>query len=106
MSLSSSSPQTNAASAAYPQPLQGYRILDLTRALAGPYCASLLGDLGAEVVKIEEPDAGDEARHWGPPFFGGESAYFLSMNRHKQSVAVNLKVAEGREICLRLAEQS
>jgi crotonobetainyl-CoA:carnitine CoA-transferase CaiB-like acyl-CoA transferase len=81
-------------------------VLDLTRALAGPYCASLLGDLGAEVIKVEEPEVGDEARHWGPPFFGGESAYFLSMNRHKQSVALNLKAEEGREICLRLAEQA
>src|SRR5438105_4637295 len=86
-----------------PLPLAGYRVLDLTRALAGPYCTGLLGDLGAEIVKIEEPDVGDEAPHWGPPFFGGESAYFLSMNRHKQSVAVNLKTDEGRQICLRLA---
>lgn len=89
-----------------PLPLAGYRVLDLSRALAGPYCASLLGDLGAEVIKIEEPTAGDEARHWGPPFFGGESAYFLSMNRHKQSVAVNLKEDAGRDLCLELAYQS
>lgn len=87
-------------------PLGGYRVLDVSRALAGPYCTGLLGDLGAEVLKIEEPGAGDEARHWGPPFFGGESAYFLSLNRHKRSVAVNLKAAEGREICRRLAIQA
>ncbi|MDQ3701827.1 MAG: CoA transferase [Chloroflexota bacterium] len=89
-----------------PLPLAGYRVLDLSRALAGPYCASLLGDLGAEVIKIEEPTTGDEARHWGPPFFGGESAYFLSMNRHKQSVAVNLKEDAGRDLCLELADQA
>jgi crotonobetainyl-CoA:carnitine CoA-transferase CaiB-like acyl-CoA transferase len=88
------------------QPLAGYRVLDLSRALAGPYCTSLLGDLGAEVIKIEEPDAGDEARHWGPPFVGGESAYFLSMNRHKQSVALNLKAPAGRDLCLRLADHA
>ncbi|MGH2355215.1 MAG: CaiB/BaiF CoA transferase family protein [Chloroflexota bacterium] len=85
------------------QPLSGYRVLDLSHALAGPYCAGLLGDLGAEVLKIEEPEAGDEARQWGPPFFGGDSAYFLSLNRHKQSVALNLKTPEGRAICLDLA---
>jgi formyl-CoA transferase/CoA:oxalate CoA-transferase len=87
-------------------PLAGYRVLDLSRALAGPYCAGLLGDLGAEVIKVEEPESGDEARGWGPPFFGpGEdSAYFLSMNRHKQSVAVNLKTAAGRALCLALAD--
>jgi crotonobetainyl-CoA:carnitine CoA-transferase CaiB-like acyl-CoA transferase len=79
-------------------------VVDLSRALAGPYCTGLLGDLGAEVIKIEEPGAGDEARHWGPPFFGGESAYFLSMNRHKRSVALNLKAPAGRDICLRLID--
>jgi formyl-CoA transferase/CoA:oxalate CoA-transferase len=90
------------------RPLAGYRVLDLSRALAGPYCAGLLGDLGAEVIKIEEPQTGDEARGWGPPFFGpGEdSAYFLSMNRGKESVAVNLKTPQGRDLCLRLAGQA
>lgn len=82
------------------------RVLDFSRALAGPYCTGLLGDLGAEVIKIEEPGMGDEARHWGPPFFGGESAYFLSMNRHKRSVVVDLKQAEGRELCLALMARS
>jgi len=84
--------------------LQGYRVLDFSRALAGPYCTALLADLGADVIKVEEPGAGDEARHWGPPFFGGESAYFLSMNRSKRSIAVNLKAPEGLEMCLRLAD--
>jgi crotonobetainyl-CoA:carnitine CoA-transferase CaiB-like acyl-CoA transferase len=88
------------------QPLKGYRVLDFSRALAGPYCAGLLGDMGAEIIKIEEPGTGDEARHWGPPFFGGESGYFLAMNRHKRSVAVNLKHLQGLEIALRLAERA
>ncbi|MBI3970250.1 MAG: CoA transferase [Chloroflexi bacterium] len=88
------------------RPLAGYRVLDFSRALAGPYCTGLLGDLGAEVTKIEEPGVGDEARHWGPPFYGGESAYFLSMNRHKRSVAINLKSPDGLAICVRLAAQS
>ncbi len=88
------------------RPLAGYRVLDLSRALSGPYCTSLLGDLGAEVIKIEEPERGDETRAWGPPFAGGESAYFLSANRHKQSVAIDLKTPEGREIVLGLAAQS
>jgi crotonobetainyl-CoA:carnitine CoA-transferase CaiB-like acyl-CoA transferase len=86
------------------QPLRGMRVLDLSRALAGPYCTALLGDLGAAVVKVEEPGIGDEARHWGPPFHEGESAYFLSMNRNKRSVAINMKEPAGRELCLRLAD--
>ncbi len=60
-----------------PAPLDGLLVVDLTRALAGPFCAMTLGDLGADVVKIEEPGVGDDSRHWGPPFAGGESAYFL-----------------------------
>ncbi|HEU5315207.1 MAG TPA: CoA transferase, partial [Chloroflexota bacterium] len=99
------------------RPLDGYRVLDFTRALAGPYCTSLLADLGADVIKVEEPDVGDEARHWGPPFVGGsvgeggerktgESAYFLSMNRSKRSIALNLKAPEALEMCGRLAESS
>jgi formyl-CoA transferase/CoA:oxalate CoA-transferase len=88
------------------RPLDGYRVLDFTRALAGPYCTGLLADLGADVIKVEEPDIGDEARHWGPPFVGGESAYFLSMNRSKRSIALNLKAPEALEMCRRLAESS
>jgi crotonobetainyl-CoA:carnitine CoA-transferase CaiB-like acyl-CoA transferase len=79
------------------------RVLDLSRVLAGPYCTMLLSDLGAEVVKIERPGAGDETRSWGPPFAGGEAAYFLAVNRGKRSVAVDLARPEGREIVLRLA---
>jgi crotonobetainyl-CoA:carnitine CoA-transferase CaiB-like acyl-CoA transferase len=79
------------------------RVLDLSRVLAGPYCTMLLSDLGAEVVKVERPGAGDETRSWGPPFAGGEAAYFLAVNRGKRSVAVDLARPEGREIVLRLA---
>jgi crotonobetainyl-CoA:carnitine CoA-transferase CaiB-like acyl-CoA transferase len=89
-----------------PAPLDGLRVVDLTRALAGPFCAMTLGDLGADVVKIEEPGVGDDSRHWGPPFTGGESAYFLSCNRNKRSVALNLKSEEGREVLWRLVEQA
>ena len=79
-------------------PLEGYRILDLSRVLAGPYCTMMLGDLGAEVIKVERPSAGDDTRAWGPPFVGGESAYYLCANRNKKSITVNLKSEKGREI--------
>jgi len=72
------------------RPLEGLVVLDLSRVLAGPYATQLLGDLGAEVWKIERPDAGDETRAWGPPFVGGQSAYFLSVNRNKKSAALDL----------------
>ena len=74
-------------------PLSGIKVVDMTEALAGPYCAMLLGDLGADVVKIERPTVGDQARGWGPPFVEGESAYFLSVNRNKRSVELDIKVA-------------
>ena len=82
------------------------RVLDLSRVLAGPYCTMLLSDLGAEVVKVERPGEGDETRSWGPPFAGGEAAYFLAVNRGKRSVAVDLARPEGREIVLRLARSA
>src|SRR5215471_11853926 len=72
-------------------PLQGIRVLDFTRVLSGPYCTMQLGDLGARVIKIEQPGRGDDTRAWGPPFINGESAYFLSINRNKESVALDLK---------------
>src|ERR671913_387482 len=77
--------------------LHGIRVLDLTRVLAGPYCTMFLGDLGAEVVKVEQPGVGDDTRGWGPPFAGGESAYFLCINRNKKSITIDLKVQEGLE---------
>jgi formyl-CoA transferase/CoA:oxalate CoA-transferase len=72
-------------------PLEGVRVLDLTRAVTGPFCTMLLGDLGARIIKIEEPGTGDETRQWGPPFVEGESAYFLALNRNKESVVLDLK---------------
>jgi formyl-CoA transferase len=84
-------------------PLAGVRVLDLTRVLAGPYCTMFLGDLGAEVVKVEQPGVGDDTRGWGPPFTGGESAYFLCINRNKKSITVDLKTDEGVELVRRLA---
>src|SRR5919198_3451582 len=84
------------------RPLAGIRVLDLTRVLAGPFCAMILGDTGAEVIKIEEPGKGDDTRSW-PPFVGGESTYFMSVNRNKKSVTLNLKAPEGRAILRKLA---
>ncbi|MBX6362630.1 MAG: CoA transferase [Gemmatimonadetes bacterium] len=78
------------------------RVLDLTQNLAGPYCAQILGDLGADVVKVERPGAGDPARAWGPPFWEGEGPLFLAANRNKRSLALDLKTAEGLEIVRRL----
>jgi crotonobetainyl-CoA:carnitine CoA-transferase CaiB-like acyl-CoA transferase len=86
-----------------PGPLDGIRVLDLTRALAGPYCTMFLGDFGADVVKVEQPQVGDDSRGWGPPFVGTESAYFLSINRNKQSITIDLKRSEGIELVRRLA---
>ena len=83
-------------------PLAGLRVLDLSRVLSGPYCTALLADLGAEVIKIETPERGDDSRHFGP-FRGGASVYFALINRNKKSVALNLKDARAQEIVLRLA---
>ncbi len=87
-------------------PLAGLRVLDLTRHLAGPYCAMLLGDLGAEVIKVERPGAGDETRQWGPPFVARESAYYLCANRNKKSLTLNLKSHRGVAIARELARLS
>ena len=86
--------------------LEGIRVLDVSRVLTGPYCSLMLADQGADVVKIEMPGKGDDTRAWGPPFQGGESAYFLSINRNKRSVTVNLKAPQGRQIVLDLAARS
>jgi formyl-CoA transferase len=95
------------------QPLQGIRVTDLSRAVAGPYCATILGDLGADVIKVERPGRGDDSRGWGPPFVGapygpypGESTYFIAFNRNKRGITVNLKRPEGQEIVRRLARAS
>lgn len=87
-------------------PLSGVRILDLTRIVAGPYCTMILGDLGAEILKIEKPGGGDEARKWGPPFFkrSHQSTYFASVNRNKKSICIDLK--RGRDIIYELAKKS
>jgi crotonobetainyl-CoA:carnitine CoA-transferase CaiB-like acyl-CoA transferase len=79
-------------------PLDGITVLDLTRVLSGPYCTMLLADMGARVIKIEQPGKGDDTRAWGPPFIAGESAYFLSINRNKESVTLDFKHAEGRAV--------
>ena len=92
------------------KPLEGIKVLDLSRVLAGPWCTQLLADLGAEVIKIERPGAGDDTRHWGPPWFGeGDSrvaAYFLSCNRGKKSAAIDFAQAEGAELVRKLAAQA
>ena len=75
-------------------PLAGVTVLDLTRVLSGPYCTMVLADLGARVIKVEQPGTGDDTRHWGPPFVGEESAYFLSINRNKESVCLDFKHPE------------
>ncbi len=87
-------------------PLDGIRVVDLSRALSGPLCAMLLGDLGADVIKVEEPGVGDDSRHWGPPFQQGESAYFLSCNRNKRGITLNLKRDGGRQALWRLIERA
>lgn len=87
-------------------PLDGVRVADFSRVLSGPWCAMTLGDLGADVVKIERPGTGDETRGWGPPFSGGESAYFLSANRNKRSLALDLSRADHLEVAERLVARA
>jgi len=87
-------------------PLDGITVLDLTRVLSGPYCTMLLADMGARVIKIEQPGKGDDTRAWGPPFLEGESAYFLSINRNKESVTVDFKHPEGRRLLEELIAKS
>src|SRR5262245_66282251 len=90
-----------------PRPLAGVRVLDLTRVLAGPLGTMILGDLGADVVKIERPDGGDDLRAWGPPWTeDGVSAYFLAVNRNKRSVGLDLKAEAGRDVFRRLVREA
>jgi formyl-CoA transferase len=86
--------------------LDGIRVLDLTRALAGPYCTLMLGDHGADIIKVEMPGTGDETREWAPPSIKGVSAYYLSINRNKRSVTLDLKNADGKRVLERLIEKS
>ena len=87
-------------------PLAGIRVLDLTRALAGPYCTMMLGDMGAEVIKVESPDGGDDSRAWAPPYIGKESAYFLSCNKNKKSITLNLRSESAKKILTDLIKVS
>src|SRR4028118_629591 len=87
-------------------PLEGLKVLDLSRVLAGPYATMALADLGADVIKVEHPERGDDTRHWGPPFAGGESAPLLSTNRDKRSFGVDLKAEEGLGRVKRLASDA
>ena len=89
-----------------PGPLAGVAVLDFSRVVAGPYCTMLLGDDGADVVKVERPGEGDDTRQWGPPFVGGESAYYLAINRNKRSIAVDLQHPGGRALALDLAARA
>jgi formyl-CoA transferase/CoA:oxalate CoA-transferase len=87
-------------------PLDGITVLDLTRVLSGPYCTMLLADMGARVIKVEQPVKGDDTRAWGPPFLAGESAYFLSVNRNKESLTLDFKHPDGRALLGRLVERA
>jgi glutaryl-CoA transferase len=87
-------------------PLEGIRVLDLSRILAGPLATMVLGDLGADVIKVERPGSGDDTRQWGPPFVGEDAAYFLSVNRNKRSIAVDLQTSDGVDVIRRLAARS
>lgn len=89
-----------------PLPLAGIRVLDLSRIIAGPYCSMVLGDMGADVIKVEQPGVGDDSRTWGPPFVEGESAYFFCLNRNKRSVTLDFKASRGKEVLKALAVKS
>jgi formyl-CoA transferase/CoA:oxalate CoA-transferase len=86
-------------------PLEDVKILDLSHALAGPFCSTMLGDFGAQVIKLEVPGAGDIARAWGPPFYNTETAYFVSLHRNKKSIEIDLKHQAGKDLFFRLVEQ-
>src|SRR2546423_10979719 len=87
-------------------PLAGIRVLDLTRILAGPLCTMMLGDMGADVIKVEPPETGDDTRAWGPPFLAGDAVYFLGVNRNKRSLTLNMGVPEGQKVLAGLIEKA
>ena len=87
-------------------PLENLRVLDMTRALTGPYCTQMLGDMGADIIKVEQPNVGDNSRAWGPPFVAGESTYFLSINRNKRSITLDLRHPDCAEIMRAMVAQS
>jgi formyl-CoA transferase len=87
-------------------PLTGLKVIDQTQALAGPYCAMMLGDMGAEVIKIERPGIGDQSRQWAPPYIGDQSCYYLAVNRNKRGIALNIRAEEGREIIYQLVKDA
>jgi succinate---hydroxymethylglutarate CoA-transferase len=87
-------------------PLAGIRVLDLTRILAGPLCTMMLGDMGADVIKVEPPETGDDTRTWGPPFLAGDAVYFLGVNRNKRSLTLNMAVPAGQKILAGLIEKA
>ncbi|HZU98695.1 MAG TPA: CoA transferase, partial [Planctomycetota bacterium] len=86
------------------RPLEGVRVLDLTRILAGPYATMKLGDMGAEIIKVEKPGEGDDTRSWGPPFYNGLSTYFLAVNRSKRSITLDLKHPKAQDVLERLVK--
>ena len=88
------------------QALTGLKVLDMSRTLAGPFCTMLLGDQGADVIKVEEPGRGDESRRFTPPTWNSESCYYLSSNRNKRSITLNLKASEGKEMFLEMVKQA
>src|SRR5258707_9153840 len=88
------------------RPLEGLRVVDLTRVLSGPFCTMQLGHLGAEVIKVERPGEGDDTRAFAPPYQGAEAAYFLSVNRNKKSITLDMKSERGREVLWRLIDAS
>src|SRR3954454_24056676 len=87
-------------------PLEDVTILDLSHALAGPFCSTMLADFGAQVIKLEPPGAGDIARGWGTPVAGGETAYFVSLHRNKRGIVIDLKRPQGKELFFKLVERS
>ena len=91
---------------AAPGPLSGIRVVDLTRILAGPLCTMMLGDMGADVIKVEPPGTGDDTRGWGPPFVAAEAAYFLGVNRNKRSLTLNMAAPPGQKILAGLIEKA